>query len=429
MGNIVTRFAPSPTGYLHIGGVRTALFNYVYAKKNDGKFLVRIEDTDKERSKEEYVEAIMDGLAWVGLIPDTEPIKQSNRFDTYQKEAQKLLEQGKAYKDEGAIRLAVEKKGTTTVKDLVYGEIEFANTDLDDLVILRSNGSPTYHFCNVIDDNFQKVTHVVRGEDHLPNTPKQIQIVKALGYEGFKYAHLPLVLGEDRKRLSKRHAATDLMAYKDIGYLPDALLNMLSRIGWSRINEEVFSMEEMKEVFDLKDIQRAGGVFDLKRLNFVNQSYMAKLNDDEIIKELESYCLDEGFKIESTDENKTLVRLCIGSGANLKEIAEYLKPFFLNYFNYEEGSIEKHLLGSEDIFWEVKSKLEKLVSWGVEDIDIVIDEILKEFKIPMPKLGLPLRVALLGRTKSPPLNVTIYLLGKEKCIGLLKKTIDFIAGY
>ena len=236
-------------------------------------------------------------------------------------------------------------------------------------------------------------------------------------------------MGEDRKRLSKRHAATDLMAYKDIGYLPDALLNMLSRIGWSGINAEVFSMEEMKEIFDLKDIQRAGGVFDLKRLNFVNQSYMAKLNDDEIIRELESYCLVEGFKIESTDENKTLVRLCIGSGSNLKEIAEYLKPFFLNYSNYEEGSIEKHLLGSEDIFSEVKSKLEKLVSWRVEDIDIVIYEILKDFKIPMPKLGLPLRVALLGRTKSPPLNVTIYLLGKEKCIGLLKKTIDFIAGY
>ena len=371
----------------------------------------------------------MDGLGWVGLIPDTEPIKQSNRFDTYQKEAHKLLEQGKAYKDEGAIRLAVEKKGTTTVKDLVYGEIEFANNDLDDLVILRSDGSPTYHFCNVIDDNFQKVTHVVRGEDHLPNTPKQIQIVKALGYEGFKYAHLPLVLGEDRKRLSKRHAATDLMAYKDIGYLPDALLNMLSRIGWSGINDEVFSMEEMKEIFDLKDIQRAGGVFDLKRLNFVNQSYMAKLNDDEIIRELESYCLVEGFKIESTDENKTLVRLCIGSGSNLKEIAEYLKPFFLNYSNYEEGSIEKHLLGSEDIFSEVKTKLEKLVSWRIQDIDTVINEILQKFKIPMPKLGLPLRVALLGRTKSPPLNVTIYLLGKEKCIGLLKKTIDFIAGY
>ena len=209
---IVTRFAPSPTGYLHIGGVRTALFNFVFSRKNNGTFLVRIEDTDKERSEEQYIDAIMDGLDWVGLNPDHEPIKQSDRFNIYEDEALRLVEEGKAYKDDGAIRLKVNKEGSTLVKDLVYGDIEFLNKELDDLVILRSDSSPTYHFCNVIDDNFQQVTHIIRGEDHLPNTPKQIQIVNALKYDGFEYAHLPLVLGEDKKRLSKRHAATDLMS-------------------------------------------------------------------------------------------------------------------------------------------------------------------------------------------------------------------------
>ena len=217
---VITRFAPSPTGYLHIGGVRTALFNYVFAKKHKGTFLVRIEDTDKERSKPEYIEAIMEGLNWLGLNSDQKPIKQSERFDVYKEEAFKLVKADKAYEDDGAIRLKINKDGSTLVKDLVYGDIEFPNKELDDLVILRSDESPTYHFCNVIDDNYQNVTHIIRGEDHLPNTPKQIQIVNALGYEGFEYVHLPLVLGEDRKRLSKRHAATDLMSYRQEGYLP-----------------------------------------------------------------------------------------------------------------------------------------------------------------------------------------------------------------
>ena len=268
---VVTRFAPSPTGYLHIGGVRTALFNYIFAKKNQGKFLVRIEDTDKERSEEQFIEAIMEGLDWVGLNPDLEPIKQSERFDIYKEEATRLMDLGEAYEDEGAVRLKIQREGSTLVKDLVYGDIEFLNSELDDIVILRSDGSPTYHFCNVIDDNSQGVSHIIRGEDHLPNTPKQIQIVNALGYKEFQYAHLPLVLGEDKKRLSKRHAATDLMAYKNLGYLPEAVKNTLTRLGWSKGDKEIFTISEIINTFDIKDVSRSGAVFDIGKMNFVNQ--------------------------------------------------------------------------------------------------------------------------------------------------------------
>ena len=280
---VVTRFAPSPTGYLHIGGVRTALFNYIFAKKNQGKFLVRIEDTDKERSEEQFIEAIMEGLDWVGLNPDFEPIKQSERFDIYKEEATRLMDLGEAYEDEGAVRLKVKREGSTLVKDLVYGDIEFLNSELDDIVILRSDGSPTYHFCNEIDDNFQGVSHIIRGEDHLPNTPKQIQIVNALGYKEFQYAHLPLVLGEDKKRLSKRHAATDLMAYKNLGYLPEAVKNTLTRLGWSKGDKEIFTISEIINTFDIKDVSRSGAVFDIGKMNFVNQHHLSSLTDEELI--------------------------------------------------------------------------------------------------------------------------------------------------
>ena len=295
---VITRFAPSPTGYLHIGGVRTALFNYIFAKKFKGTFLVRIEDTDKDRSKPQYIEAIMEGLDWVGLNPDARPIKQSERFDVYKEEAFKLVKADKAYEDDGAIRLKIDKNGSTLVKDLVYGDIEFQNKELDDLVILRSDESPTYHFCNVIDDNYQNVTHIIRGEDHLPNTPKQIQIVNALGYEGFEYIHLPLVLGEDRKRLSKRHAATDLMSYRQEGYLPEAILNMLAKLGWSNTTEDIFDLKKLIEIFEVQDIQKAGAVFDIERLNFVNQAHVANMKIDSLKQELDTFNKKNGFSLD-----------------------------------------------------------------------------------------------------------------------------------
>ena len=395
---VVTRFAPSPTGYLHIGGVRTALFNYIFAKKNQGKFLVRIEDTDKERSEEQFIEAIMEGLDWVGLNPDFEPIKQSERFDMYKEEATRLIDLGKAYEDEGAVRLKVKREGSTLVKDLVYGDIEFLNSELDDIVILRSDGSPTYHFCNVIDDNSQGVSHIIRGEDHLPNTPKQIQIVNALGYKEFQYAHLPLVLGEDKKRLSKRHAATDLMAYKNLGYLPEAVKNTLTRLGWSKGDKEIFTISEIINTFDIKDVSRSGAVFDIGKMNFVNQHHLSSLTDEELISLIKPFNEMNNFDLSNHHDPKKLIRLCVTSGNNLSEISKFIQPFVNDFENYNEDDLKKHLLESGDVIDFFLSELVGIDDWSEESFESVINKALEELKLPMPKIGLPIRVASVSYT-------------------------------
>ena len=424
---VVTRFAPSPTGYLHIGGVRTALFNYIFAKKNQGKFLVRIEDTDKERSEEQFIEAIMEGLDWVGLNPDFEPIKQSERFDIYKEEATRLMDLGEAYEDEGAVRLKVKREGSTLVKDLVYGDIEFLNSELDDIVILRSDGSPTYHFCNVIDDNSQGVSHIIRGEDHLPNTPKQIQIVNALGYKEFQYAHLPLVLGEDKKRLSKRHAATDLMAYKNLGYLPEAVKNTLTRLGWSKGDKEIFTISEIINTFDIKDVSRSGAVFDIGKMNFVNQHHLSSLTDEELITLLKPFNEMNNFDLSNHHDPKKLIRLCVTSGNNLSEISKFIQPFVNDFENYNEDDLNKHLLESGDVIDFFLSELVGIDEWSEESFESVINKALEELKLPMPKIGLPIRVALLGRKNSPQLSSTIYLIAKESALSRLEKAKKVIS--
>ncbi len=424
---VVTRFAPSPTGYLHIGGVRTALFNYIFAKKNQGKFLVRIEDTDKERSEEQFIEAIMEGLDWVGLNPDFEPIKQSERFDIYKEEATRLMDLGEAYEDEGAVRLKVKREGSTLVKDLVYGDIEFLNSELDDIVILRSDGSPTYHFCNVIDDNSQGVSHIIRGEDHLPNTPKQIQIVNALGYKEFQYAHLPLVLGEDKKRLSKRHAATDLMAYKNLGYLPEAVKNTLTRLGWSKGDKEIFTISEIINTFDIKDVSRSGAVFDIGKMNFVNQHHLSSLTDEELISLIKPFNEMNNFDLSNHHDPKKLIRLCVTSGNNLSEISKFIQPFVNDFENYNEDDLNKHLLESGDVIDFFLSELVGIDEWSEESFESVINKALEELKLPMPKIGLPIRVALLGRKNSPHLSSTIYLIAKESVLSRLEKAKKVIS--
>ena len=403
------------------------MFNYIFAKKYNGTFLVRIEDTDKERSKDQYIDAIMDGLNWIGLNPDNKPIKQSERFNVYKEEALRLVEAGKAYKDEGAIRLKIKKDGNTLVKDLVYGEIEFPNKELDDLVILRSDESPTYHFCNVIDDNHQNVSHIIRGEDHLPNTPKQIQIVNALGYKGFKYIHLPLVLGEDRKRLSKRHAATDLMSYKEEGYLPEAVLNMLAKLGWSNTTEDIFTVEELIKIFEVQDIQKAGAVFDVERLNFVNQAHIAKLTSKTLMQEIEIFNKKNGFSLNDHHAGDYLLELCKGSANNLSEISLFIKPFLIDFDDYNPEDYQKHLATAKLVIEYFKTNLEELDTWSEESIESVIETAKNDLNLPMPKIGLPLRVALLGRARSPQLNSTIYLIEKEKVINRLNKSLEVIA--
>ena len=424
---VVTRFAPSPTGYLHIGGVRTALFNYIFAKKNQGKFLVRIEDTDKERSEEQFIEAIMEGLDWVGLNPDFDPIKQSERFDIYKEEATRLMDLGEAYEDEGAVRLKVKREGSTLVKDLVYGDIKFLNSELDDIVILRSDGSPTYHFCNVIDDNSQGVSHIIRGEDHLPNTPKQIQIVNALGYKEFQYAHLPLVLGEDKKRLSKRHAATDLMAYKNLGYLPEAVKNTLTRLGWSKGDKEIFTISEIINTFDIKDVSRSGAVFDIGKMNFVNQHHLSSLTDEELISLIKPFNEMNNFDLSNHHDPKKLIRLCVTSGNNLSEISKFIQPFVNDFENYNEDDLKKHLLESGDVIDFFLSELAGIDDWSEESFELIINKALEDLNLPMPKIGLPIRVALLGRRNSPHLSSTIYLIAKESALSRLEKAKKVIS--
>ena len=330
MTKVITRFAPSPTGTLHIGGVRTALFNYVYAKQNDGLFLVRIEDTDKDRSTKEFEKNILDSLSSIGLSPDKEPINQSERNDIYVAAAEKIIASGKGYwcdcsketldemrKDQEAagkkpmydgrsrnlglersentvLRLATPEDGEIVVKDLIRGEVMFQNSELDDLILLRSDGTPTYHLCNVVDDYEQNVSTVIRGEDHLSNTPRQIHIQNALGYPSLEYAHLPLVLGPDKKRLSKRHAATSLEEYKAEGYLDSAILNTLARLGWSKGDQEVFYMEDLIKNFNINEVQKAGAIFDITKLDWLNSQHLSNLSLEDF-KNHEFYFSDERY--------------------------------------------------------------------------------------------------------------------------------------
>ena len=316
---VVTRFAPSPTGTLHIGGVRTALFNYVYAKKYDGLFLVRIEDTDKERSTKEFEKNILDSLNSIGLSPDKEPINQSLRRDIYKAAAQKIIDSDQAYycdcsverldkmraeqqskgqkpqydgkcrnlnlekSDNTVLRLKTPLEGEVVVEDYVRGDIVFNNSELDDLIILRSDGTPTYHLCNVVDDYEQGVTTVIRGEDHISNTPRQIHIQNALGFPKLEYAHLPLVLGADKKRLSKRHAATSLEEYKAAGYLDSAILNTLARLGWSKGENEIFYLNDLIKQFEITEVQKAGAIFDITKLDYLNAQHMSNLDLNDFI--------------------------------------------------------------------------------------------------------------------------------------------------
>ena len=363
MKKVVTRFAPSPTGTLHIGGVRTALFNYVYAKQNDGLFLVRIEDTDRDRSTKEFEKNILDNLASIGLNPDKKPINQSERNEIYIKAAEKIIESGNAYwcdcspdeldqmrkeqiaagkkpmydgrsrylgldrNEKTVLRLATPEEGDIVVKDLIRGEIAFKNSELDDLILLRSDGTPTYHLCNVVDDFEQGVTTVIRGEDHISNTPRQIHIHNALGYPQLEYAHLPLVLGTDKKRLSKRHAATNLEEYRSQGYLDSAIINTLARLGWSKGDNEVFYLNDLIKDFNIKEVQKAGAIFDLTKLEWVNSQHLSNLSIDEFKQHLEPFLSRIDIDIESHSNVNLLINSMRSSENTLEGIAKSLIPF------------------------------------------------------------------------------------------------------
>ena len=463
VSKVVTRFAPSPTGTLHIGGVRTALFNYVYAKQNEGLFLVRIEDTDKERSKKEYEKNILDSLASIGLSPDEKPINQSERNDVYVDAAKKIFESGNAYwcdcskeeleemrkqqekdgkkpmydgrsrnkglkqSENTVLRLATPEDGEIVVNDLIRGKVVFQNSELDDLILLRSDGTPTYHLCNVVDDFEQNVTTVIRGEDHLSNTPRQIHIQNALGYPALEYAHLPLVLGPDKRRLSKRHAATSLEEYKSDGYLDSAILNTLARLGWSKGDQEVFYMEDLIRNFNISDVQKAGAIFDVTKLDWLNTQHIANLSFEDFKKELKPFLKDLSIDIDNHQNIDLLLSSMRTVESTFKKIADDLIPYYFEVNTYNQQAIDKFVDNEGlKILNDLSGILLSIDEWSEYNIDNALKNYQNENDCPVPKVNQPIRIALTGSTKSPSLGLTLAIFGKNEALKRINNLIDRI---
>ena len=461
MKKVITRFAPSPTGTLHIGGVRTALFNYVYAKQNDGLFLVRIEDTDRERSTKEYEKNILDNLISIGLNPDQTPINQSERNEIYIKAAEKIIESGNAYwcncsseeldkmrqeqtaagmkpmydgrsrnlglqrSENTALRLATPESGEIVVNDIIRGEIKFNNTELDDLILLRSDGTPTYHLCNVVDDYEQGVTTVIRGEDHISNTPRQIHIQNALGYPELEYAHLPLVLGTDKKRLSKRNAATSLEEYREKGYLDSAILNTLARLGWSKGDNEVFYLDDLIKDFDIKEVQKAGAIFDISKLDWLNSQHLTNLSLDEFKKQLEPFLNKLDININDHENIDLLMESMRTADNNYSGIANSLIPYYRDIDGYDEKAIKK-FIKDKSILSNIKDILNGINDWNESSIDEALKEYQSENDLSVPAVNQPIRIALTGSTKSPSLGLTLVIFGKNQSIERIDKLLNTI---
>ena len=459
----VTRFAPSPTGALHIGGVRTALFNYVYAKQNKGRFLIRVEDTDTERSTKEYEENILKGLSDIGIDPDEPPVRQSERSELYKLAAEKIIESGNGYwcdcskealeemrkeqelagkkpmydgrsrnlglkrSENTVLRLKTPKDGELVFNDLVRGEVIFQNSELDDLILLRSDGSPTYHLCNVVDDFSQGVTTVVRGEDHLSNTPRQIHIQQALGYPPLEYAHLPMVLGQDKKRLSKRNAVTSLQDYFDQGYLESSMINMLARLGWSKGEKEIFYLDDLIVDFRIQEVHKAGAIFDSAKLDWINNHHLAALSFNDFKDRLIPFLSSVGIDLEQKQNSKEIIEAMRSSKPTLLGVAQDLIPYFFKVDSYDEKAAKKFLSGSESVLEFVQRKLNNLEVWNEESIDHALQEAQTALSLPTPKLNQPIRIAMTGSTQSPSLGLTLSLFDLDEVNNRIDSALKYLA--
>ncbi len=461
---LTTRFAPSPTGYLHVGGARTALYSWLYAKKNGGDFILRIEDTDLERNSQASVDAILDGMKWLNLEWNKGPYFQTQHFDRYKEVIAQLVGSGHAYRcystpeEVEAMREAARAKGerekynglwrdrtdypenkpyvirfknpldgNVVINDMVKGDIVIANEELDDLVIARSDGTPTYNLTVVVDDWDMKVTHVIRGDDHINNTPKQINILKALGAPLPLYAHIPMILGDDGKRLSKRHGAVSVMQYRDDGYLPEALLNYLVRLGWSHGDQEIFSMDEMIELFDLNDCNRAPSGFNTDKLIWVNQHYIKTLPASHVARYLAWHMQDQGIDITQGPSLEAIVEIQADRVKNLKEMAQISRYFFEDFQTLDEDVAKKHLRPVvKEPLELVKAKLCALTDWNASTIHEAINATAEELSIGMGKVGMPLRVAATGGGNSPSLDLTLALLEQQKVLARIDAALDYI---
>ncbi len=460
-----TRFAPSPTGYLHVGGARTALFSWLHARKHGGEFILRIEDTDLERSTAESVNAILEGMAWLGLEYDEGPFFQTHRFDRYGKVIQQLLEEGKAYhcycskerldalraeqmarkekprydgrcRHWGAepppgvkpvVRFKNPIDGAVVVEDMIHGRVVFQNSELDDLIIARSDGSPTYNFTVVVDDMDMRVTHVIRGDDHLNNTPRQINMLAALGASPPVYAHVPMILGHDGSRLSKRHGAVSVMQYREDGYLPEALLNYLVRLGWSSGDKEIFSVEEMIELFDVNDVHRSAAAFNPDKLLWLNQHYIKSSRLEHIAHHLSWHLGRLGVDPATGPDLCSVVRVQQERSKTLAEMAANSVFFYRDFEIYDEKAAAKHLKSDNLPALEgLHRALTGLVEWTPATIHGVVHGVAEEHALSLGKLAQPLRVIVTGREISPPIDQTLALLGQDKTLERLERGLRYL---
>ncbi len=455
-----TRFAPSPTGYLHVGGVRTALFDWLLARKHKGVFILRIEDTDLERSTPEAVQAIIDGMQWLGLNNDEGPYYQTKRFDRYYAVAEQLLSEGKAYRcwcskerleklraDQLAtkqkprydghcrelknsdatqphvIRFLNPQQGEVVFDDAVHGRTIFQNSELDDLIIVRTDGSPTYNFTVVVDDYDMRITHVIRGDDHLNNTPRQINILQALGAALPQYAHLPMILGEDGKKLSKRHGAVSVLQFREEGYLPQALLNYLVRLGWSHGDQEVFSINEMIELFDINAVNKSAAAFNTSKLIWLNHHYIKNSDPQEIAKELAWHMQKLNINYQQGPALEQIILIQRERAKTILEMAEKSRFFYEDVNLTDE--LKKQTLSSEiiPVLKLLHNSLLELADWTDEAIHNVLNDVAITQELSLGKLAQPVRIVLTGGTVSPPLNNTIRVLGKQLTLQRLSKVI------
>ncbi len=462
---IKTRFAPSPTGNLHIGGARTALFNYLYAKHTGGVFVLRIEDTDIERSKEEYTKDILEGLKWLGVYWDEGPHFQKERMDIYRQHAHRLLNEGKAYKcycstetleekrkaalREGrkpnydrtcrdltedrkdqpfVIRFKSPVNGEVSFDDRIRGRITFKCEELDDLVILRTDNTPTYNFTVVVDDALMGITSIIRGDDHINNTPRQILIYEALNYETPEFAHVPLIHGKDKSRLSKRHGATSLLEYRNDGFLPEALMNYLARLGWAHGDQEVFSREDLIEKFDLGKVGKSPSIFDMDKLLWLNGHYLKTMPEGDIAARLEPFIENRGIKV--TDKNK-LIPVVINlrdRAKTLKEMAEMAAFFFTDDFPYDENAKNKFLtVSTKPILERFLNEFTSVSSFDENEQRKLFETMAQDGGKKLVEVIQPVRVALCGRTVSPGIFEVVSILGRDSVVKRIKKAIASIA--
>ncbi|AZR82090.1 glutamate--tRNA ligase [Thiomicrospira sp. S5] len=462
---IKTRFAPSPTGYLHIGGVRTALFSWLYARQNNGQFILRIEDTDLERSTQESVQAILDGMEWLGLDYDEGPIYQTQRFDRYKEVIQDLLDRDLAYycyaspeeldemreqqkargekprydgryrcftgtPPEGVkpvVRFKNPTDGEVVIDDLVKGKIVVSNKELDDLIIARSDGTPTYNLTVVVDDWDMGMTHVIRGDDHVNNTPRQINLYKALGAEVPKFAHIPMVLGEDGSRLSKRHGAVSVLQYKEEGFLPEALLNYLVRLGWSYKDQEIFTVPQMVELFDLESVNSSPSTFNTEKLLWINQQHIQTTDIDHLVTHLTPFMEAKGLDVSQGPALSKVADLLRERARTLIEMADGATYFYQDFTEFDADAAKKHLRPvAEEPLRLVQQKFAALSEWKAEAIHTAIQEAASDLDVGMGKVGMPLRVAITGGGQSPSIDATAELIGQEKCIARIDLALQAI---